>query len=462
MQINNQTMPKAFIHSNLTWSSEFTYQDQDSIKLQTNGLKEKLLANITHKIPLGNLQEIRVKFAAYITKVIGGELSVRFNFFDVNNKLVGQINWLSLKEADTEWQMHETCKSRSEIPENACSYNILVGFRSQPNSQVEGTAYFAELDYSISDISPRQLGKIDAQPKSCPKLILIVGLQKSGTSLMARLLSHTPIVSNPFGIDPSAEGHDFWGNPPMVKNGYPAGAIYERSNGRNGHEIDLEDATPEVAQVLASRLEELKYATPIILNKNPHNVLRIKWLRTLFPRAVIVGVVRRSVPCVFSLTKKLLFRSSKEPNWKADWWGMRVKGWQDLIREDKILQNSLLWRAANQKLLNDRACLDFLVPYHELCASPSYWVNTIVSKALNNDSLDVAYDFAPLTCLDEEYLHGAELTSNNDQYKSEQDFKISQAKQIELPALDPKQIERILSVTKELEIAFDIAEQSKV
>ena len=460
--MKNQETPKPFIHSNLAWSSEITYQDQDSIVLATNAPKDKLLANITKKIPIGNVTEIRAKVAVYIAKIIAGELSVRFNFFDIKNKLVGQINWFSAKEADTEWKIYETCKSRSEIPENACSYNILVGFRSQKNSQVEGKAYFAELDYSIADINPRQLGKIDAQPKSCPKLILIVGLQKSGTSLMARLLSHTPIVSNPFGIDPSAEGHDFWGNPPMVQNGYPAGAIYERSNGRNGHEIDLADATPEVARVLASRLEQLKYLTPIILNKNPHNVLRIKWLRALFPRAVIVGVVRRSVPCVFSLTKKLLFRASREPNWSADWWGMRVRGWQDLIREDKILQNSLLWRAANQKLLEDQACLDFLVPYHDLCSAPNYWVNSILAKALNNDSLNVEFNFEPLTCLDDEYLQGAELTSNNDQYKSEHDFKIAQTKQIELPALDARQIEMIQSVTKELEVALEIAEQSKV
>ncbi len=337
-----------------------------------------------------------------------------------------------------------------------------MGFRSNKNSQVEGTAYFVQLDYSIADISPRQLGKIDAQPKSCSKLILIVGLQKSGTSLIARLLSHTPIVSNPFGIDPAAEGHDFWGNPPMAKNDYPAGKIYDRSNGRNGHEIDPEDATPEVAEVLSSRLEQLKYSTPIILNKNPHNVLRIQWLRALFPRAVIVGVVRRSVPCVFSLTKKLMFRSSRQPNWKADWWGMRVRGWEDLIREDKILQNSLLWQAANQKLLENKDCLDFLVPYHDLCADPSYWVNAILAKALNNDSLDLSFNFDSLTCLDDEYLQGAELTSNNDQYKSEQDFKVSQAKQIELPPLDVRQIEMIQSVTKELEIALEIAEQSKV
>ncbi len=455
-------MPKPFIHSNLSWSSEYTYQGKESMMLATNSPSDSFLASISNKIPLGNVQEIRAKVGVHVAKIINGELSARLNFFDVNNKLVGQLNWFSTNKTNSRWQPYEICKSRSEVPATACSYSILVGFRSNKNSQVEGTAYFVQLDYSIADISPRQLGKIDAQPKSCSKLILIVGLQKSGTSLIARLLSHTPIVSNPFGIDPAAEGHDFWGNPPMAKNDYPAGKIYDRSNGRNGHEIDPEDATPEVAEVLSSRLEQLKYSTPIILNKNPHNVLRIQWLRALFPRAVIVGVVRRSVPCVFSLTKKLMFRSSRQPNWKADWWGMRVRGWEDLIREDKILQNSLLWQAANQKLLENKDCLDFLVPYHDLCADPSYWVNAILAKALNNDSLDLSFNFDSLTCLDDEYLQGAELTSNNDQYKSEQDFKVSQAKQIELPPLDVRQIEMIQSVTKELEIALEIAEQSKV
>jgi len=455
-------MSKPFIHSNLSWSAEYKCEGKESIKLATNGSRDKILASLTKKIPLGNAQEIRAKVAVHVEKVMNGKLSARFNFFDINNKLVGQINWFSLQEANSQWQTYDTYKSRSEIPETACSYSILIGFRSHKNCQVDGTAYFSQLDYSIADLNPRQLGKIDAQPKSCPKLILIVGLQKSGTSLMARLLSHTPVVSNPFGIDPAAEGHDFWGNPPFTKNGFPAGVIYNRSNGNNGHEIDLEDATPEVANVLATRLEQLKYLTPIILNKNPHNVLRIKWLRALFPRAIIVGVVRRSVPCVFSLTKKLMFRASREPNWNAEWWGMRVRGWQNLIREDKILQNSLMWHEVNQKLLDDRAELDFLVPYHELCSAPNYWVDKILSKALNQDLRDVPCESGLLTCLDDEYLRGAELKSNNDQYKSEHDFSIAEAKHIELPPLDERQIEMIRSINQELEINLGIAEQLKV
>lgn len=455
-------MSKPYIHPNLSWSSEYTYESNESIKLATNGRNDAILANLTNKIPIGNIQELRAKVTVRVVKVTDGKLTAHFNFFDINNKLVGQIDWFSVEEANSTWQKYEISKSKSEIPENACSYSILVGFRSNKNCQVDGVGYFSQLDYSTADITPRQLGQIDAQPKSCPKLILIVGLQKSGTSLMARLLSHTPVVSNPFGIDPSAEGHVFWGNVPLNENGYPAGAIYARSNGKNGHEIDVEDATPEVARVLSSRLEQLKYSTPIILNKNPHNVLRIRWLRTLFPRAIIIGVVRRSVPCVFSLTKKLLFRASKEPNWKADWWGMRVRDWQNLIREDKILQNSLMWREANQKLLADKDYLDFLVPYHDLCAAPNYWVDTIISKALNQNIQNVPCDVDSLSCLDNEYLQGAELASNNDLYKLEQDFKISHSKQIELPPLNEEQIQMIRSITSDLEIALGIAEQSKV
>ena len=109
------------------------------------------------------------------------------------------------------------------------------------------------------------------------KLVFIVGLQKSGTSLLFRLLQQTGLTENPF----DREGHDFWGDvPPFEPVKFPTGAIYQRSMGERGHEIGSEEATEEVKRVLYQRLERIKGQAAIMINKNPYNTVRLPWLKT--------------------------------------------------------------------------------------------------------------------------------------------------------------------------------------
>ncbi|MGH9915679.1 MAG: sulfotransferase, partial [Pyrinomonadaceae bacterium] len=110
------------------------------------------------------------------------------------------------------------------------------------------------------------------------RLLLIVGLQKSGSTLLARLLQQTGVVESPF----FGEGHLFWGNSPWEPPGaFPTGAVYYRSQGEMGHEIDARDATAEVLRILNERLAEAPVQTPIAINKNPYNTVRLPWLRAL-------------------------------------------------------------------------------------------------------------------------------------------------------------------------------------
>src|SRR4029077_2868533 len=102
-----------------------------------------------------------------------------------------------------------------------------------------------------------------------PRLILITGLQKSGTSLLLRLLvDHTSIAENPFdGI----EGHAFWGNlPSHAPREFPAGTIYASHNGDAGHEISAAAADENVRRVLEERLVSLPVSKPAIVNKSPY------------------------------------------------------------------------------------------------------------------------------------------------------------------------------------------------
>src|SRR5688572_27383459 len=131
--------------------------------------------------------------------------------------------------------------------------------------------------------------------------LFIVGLQKSGTTLLTRLLLETGVVEKPF----RAEGDEFWGNtPPFAPVGSPAGVVYQRTGGERGHVMEASDATAEVVQTMRERFDALSVQAPIILNKSPYNTVRLPWLRAVFPESVIVAMVRAPAANVFSLCKK--------------------------------------------------------------------------------------------------------------------------------------------------------------
>jgi hypothetical protein len=135
-----------------------------------------------------------------------------------------------------------------------------------------------------------------------PRLILVAGLQKSGTSPLLRfLVEHTSLAENPFdGI----EGHAFWGNMPShAPREYPAGTMYASHNGDAGHEISAAAVDQCVRQVLEERLASLTVSKPAFVNKSPYHSVRLPWLEAIFPDSFIV-VVRHVVPNIYSFVKK--------------------------------------------------------------------------------------------------------------------------------------------------------------
>jgi hypothetical protein len=136
-----------------------------------------------------------------------------------------------------------------------------------------------------------------------PQLILIAGLQKSGTSLLLRLLvEHTAVAENPFD---GVEGHAYWGNVPSHSpREFPAGTIYTSQDGNAGHEISGIAADHRVRRVLEERLAALTVCKPAIVNKNPYHTVRLPWLKAIFPQSFIVATVRHAVPNIYSLLKK--------------------------------------------------------------------------------------------------------------------------------------------------------------
>jgi len=277
---------------------------------------------------------------------------------------------------------------------------------------------------------------------SDPGPVLVIGLQKSGTSLLLRLLSGTKAFRNPVKF----EGKELWGDdPPFAPEAFPAGTFYQRHGGERGHELGAAEATPEVVEHLRSELATMARPDKVLVLKNPYNTVRVPWLRAALPDAHIVAVVRRPLPNVFSLVKKHAENPHVHRGPEEGWWGVKPAGWRALLGDDKVEQAARQWDAVNAKLLADRDQLDRLIAYHELCADPEGFVSQI-ARATGGDVPE--QDFPPLAAQDDEYERGGPLESANKVFKRSGSLDLEGAERASerLEPFGEAQRERVLEI----------------
>lgn len=287
---------------------------------------------------------------------------------------------------------------------------------------------------------------------STQRPVLVVGLQKSGTSLLLRLLTQTDAFRNPVRF----EGRELWGDdPPFAPQAFPAGSFYQRARGENGHELGVTEATVEVRAHLEDALAASARPGKSQVLKNPYNTVRAPWLRALLPDAVIVAVVRRPLPNVFSLYKKHVENPHVHRGPEEGWWGVKPAGWQTFVSEDKVVQSAHQWARVNGKLWEDRADVDLIVPYHELCAHPAGFVATIGELATGEA---VQGEFPPLEALDDEYKRGGPLESANRVFKRTGSLDLAGAERDEarLEPFSEAQRAKVLEITETLARALDL------
>ena len=275
-----------------------------------------------------------------------------------------------------------------------------------------------------------------------PPLVLVVGLQKSGTSLLMRLLTGTRSFRNPVRF----EGKEVWGDdPPFAPEAFPAGTFYQREGGELGHELGVTEATDEVRAHLTRYLADAARPGKALVLKNPYNTVRVPWLRALLPGAVIVAVVRRPLPNVFSLVKKHVENPHVHRGPEGGWWGVKPAGWRGLVNDDKVTQAAHQWAQVNGKLWVDRSDVDLLVPYHELCADPGGFVARIGELAIGDP---VTGEFPELEPLDDEHERGGPLESANRVFKRTGSLDLAGAErdQAWLDPLSRRQRESVLEI----------------
>jgi hypothetical protein len=242
-------------------------------------------------------------------------------------------------------------------------------------------------------------------------VVVVVGLQKSGTTPLMRLLTATSAFRNPVKF----EGRELWGDdPPFSPEAFPAGTLYQRDGGRRGHELDAADATPEAAEHVRAPLRGKGGPDQALVLKNPYNTVRLGWVGELLPQAHVVAIVRRPLPNVFSLLKKHVPNPTLHRGPEEGWWGVKPDGWRDLVGADKLVQCAHQWDRVNARLAADLERVDTLVAYHELCADPASVVERIARATIGS-----VPDLDPprMEALDEEFSAGGPLESANRVFK---------------------------------------------
>ncbi len=275
------------------------------------------------------------------------------------------------------------------------------------------------------------------------RLLFIIGVQKSGTTLLSRLLQETGWFENPF----EGEGDAFFGNePPLAPEGFPAGDVYQRSGGAEGHAIGAEDANDRVRAELQARLRQLEPTSALPLNKNPYNSVRVRWLKALFPDSAIVAMVRRPVANSYSLAKKHVPHDKRGLAPDADgWWGVKPRGWRSLRDDDKLVQSARQWRAVNDAMADDADAIDRFVAYDDLCARPGECVADLFQLA-SGTAPRTTPTFAPLVCFDDEFQRGSRLRSKNRYFRERGDLSVPVTETPEFDALADEQVNAVLAI----------------
>jgi hypothetical protein len=179
------------------------------------------------------------------------------------------------------------------------------------------------------------------------RLVFVAGLHRSGTTPLARALAAHHQVSGFAGTGvPEDEGQH-------LQSVYPTG----RDHGAQGRfaldrRSHLDETSPLATHANAQRLLEQwsphwDTSRPVLLEKSPPNIVRLRFLQALFPAASFVVVVRH--PVVVALgTKK---------------WA-RTASWTQLLEN---------WFVAHERFLDDAPHIRRLhvLKYEEFVADPA-------------------------------------------------------------------------------------------
>jgi len=182
-------------------------------------------------------------------------------------------------------------------------------------------------------------------------LALIMGCARSGTSILGELIGSHPEVRY------KHEAHSVWNKAGLGENG--------------SHRLTAEHATPKVARQIRKRFTEEKGGARLFVEKCPRSVLRIPFIRAVFPEAKLIHIMRdgRDVAC------------SMLPGLGGEEWRhLKPPDWQRLMQEQRgIMRCAHAWKSVMEIALQDLEWEEhFEIKYEELVERPESHVRALM------------------------------------------------------------------------------------
>lgn len=224
------------------------------------------------------------------------------------------------------------------------------------------------------------------------KPIFLVGMGRSGTTLLGTILATHPAIG--FLNEPKAIWH-------TVVPYEDVGGFYAQGNAK--FRLGPEDASTEVIRRTKQVFGYYAWLTRScrIVDKYPELTYRRSFLRAIFPDAIIIGIVRHPDAVVSSVVNW----TAQHGNQNTGWWGVRSRKWHLLWEEliqpvphraaafralDPLTatpeQRALAeWIVATDELTRadaeDSEKVNAIVRYEDLVAQPAQTIRTIARTA---------------------------------------------------------------------------------
>lgn len=246
---------------------------------------------------------------------------------------------------------------------------------------------------------------IPRNPRRVVKPVFVLGTGRSGTTILGKVLgTHRDLL---FLNEPKALWHSACPLDDVMGN-------YQLGEAR--YTLDADDADEHTARAIR-RL--YRYALLItnsgrILDKYPEMIFRVPFIKTIFPDAKLLFLVRNGYDALRSITAWSRKAGRETARGLEDWWGLDRRKWDLLVRDVVAKDEALADRAdAIGKLTRheDMAAVEWvvtmraglrlkehdpgslhIVPYEALCREPDNTLRSVCRYCdLRDDPKFLAY-----------------------------------------------------------------------